>query len=91
MANYFNFELIISFNRKWKMTDIRNEPRRGERVPFLLVNGPPNSILLRLVKSPLEVLNDESLKINTTYYITKALIPPLNRCFLLLGVNVADW
>jgi DNA polymerase zeta len=60
-------------------------------VPFLITNGPPNSILIRLVKSPLEVLNDEGLKINSLYYITKSIIPALNRCFLLLGVNVSDW
>jgi DNA polymerase zeta len=73
------------------MIDPRNEPRRSERVPFVLVNGPPNSTLIKLVQPPLEVLNDENLKINSLYYITKQVIPPLNRCFLLLGVDVNEW
>lgn len=81
----------LTLTRKWKQSDPRNEPRRGERVPFILTNGPPNSTLIRLVKSPLEVLNDESLKINSLYYITKSVIPPLNRCLLLIGANAFDW
>jgi DNA polymerase zeta len=60
-------------------------------VPFLITNGAPNSTLIKLVKSPLEVLNNEGYSINSSYYITKAIIPPLNRCFLLIGVNVFDW
>jgi DNA polymerase zeta len=57
----------------------------------VLVNGPPNSTLIRLVKTPLEVLNDENLKINSLYYITKSIIPPLNRCLLLVGANAHEW
>lgn len=81
----------LTLTRKWKLSDPRNEPRRGERVPFLIVNGAPGLPLIRLVRSPLEVLNDENYKINSIYYITKAIIPPLNRCLLLIGANVFDW
>jgi DNA polymerase zeta len=81
----------LSLARKWMEKDYRNEPRRGERVPFVIVNGAPGLPLIRLVRGPLEVLNDENYKINSIYYITKAIIPPLNRCLLLLGANVNDW
>lgn len=81
----------LALTRKWKLADPRNEPRRGERVPFLIVNGAPGLPLIRLVRSPLEVLQDENYKINSIYYITKAIIPPLNRCLLLIGANVFDW
>ncbi|KAG5682944.1 hypothetical protein PVAND_012261 [Polypedilum vanderplanki] len=81
----------LTLTKKFKVTDPRNEPRRGERVPFVIVNGPPNTTLIRLVKTPLEVLNDENLKINSLYYITKSIIPPLNRCLLLIGANAHDW
>lgn len=54
---------------------------------FLIIGLP----LIRLVRSPDEVLSDDSYKINSTYYITKVIIPPLNRCFLLLGVDVREW
>lgn len=81
----------LTLTRKFKTTDPRNEPRRSERVPFVITNGPPNSTLIRLVKSPLDMLNDESQRINSLYYITKAIIPPLNRCLLLIGANAHEW
>lgn len=73
------------------MVDRRSEPRRGQRVPYLVVNGAPNMALIRLVRSPYDYLNDEGLKINALYYITKVIIPPLNRCFLLIGADVQEW
>nr|XP_036219196.1 DNA polymerase zeta catalytic subunit [Bactrocera oleae] len=77
--------------RRWIQTDPRRIPRCGERVPFIIVNGPPGVPLIRLVRSPHEVLADEGLKINAIYYITKAIIPPLNRCLLLIGADVNEW
>lgn len=71
--------------------DRRAEPRRGERVPYIIVNGPPGVPLIRLVRSPHEYLTNEALKINALYYITKVLIPPLNRCLLLIGADVNQW
>jgi DNA polymerase zeta len=72
-------------------TDKRAEPRRGERVPYLIVNGASGLPLIKLVKSPYEVLHNEGLKINAIYYITKAIIPPLNRCLYLIGADVNEW
>lgn len=84
--------IIIQFSfRKWLQTDRRSEPRRGERVPYVVVNGSPGLPLIRLVRSPAEYLADTGLKINAQYYISKVLIPPLNRCLLLIGVDVIDW
>lgn len=77
--------------RKWLQTDPRRVPRRGERVPFIITNGPPGVPLIRLVRHPHEVLADEGLKINAIYYVTKAIIPPLNRCLLLIGADVNEW
>lgn len=57
----------------------------------MIVNGAPGLPLIRLVRTPLEVLNDSNYKINSIYYITKMIIPALNRCFLLIGANVNDW
>lgn len=76
---------------KWMQKDPRRVPRRGERVPFCIINGPPGVPLIRLVRSPHEVLANEGYKINAIYYITKAIIPPLNRCLLLIGADVNDW
>lgn len=71
--------------------DRRAEPRRGERVPYLIINGPPGVPLIRLVRSPHEYLTNEALKINAMYYITKVLIPPMNRCLLLIGADANQW
>ncbi|XP_067630621.1 DNA polymerase zeta catalytic subunit isoform X2 [Eurosta solidaginis] len=81
----------LELTRRWIQTDPRHVPRCGERVPFVIVNGPPGVPLIRLVRSPQEVLEDEGLKINAIYYITKAIIPPLNRCLLLIGADVNEW
>lgn len=71
--------------------DARAEPRRGERVPYIVVNGPPGLPLIRLVRKPHELLNNDGLKINAMYYITKVIIPPLNRCLLLIGADAHQW
>ncbi|XP_020818110.1 DNA polymerase zeta catalytic subunit isoform X2 [Drosophila serrata] len=81
----------LALTRKWMQKDPRRIPRRGERVPFIIVNGPPGMQLIRLVRSPHDILANEGHKINAMYYITKAIIPPLNRCLLLIGADVHDW
>ena len=73
------------------MKDRRSEPRAGERVPYVIVYGSPGLPLIQLVREPEEVLRDPSLRINATYYITKQIIPPLDRIFSLLGVDIMDW
>ncbi|XP_034653451.1 DNA polymerase zeta catalytic subunit isoform X1 [Drosophila subobscura] len=81
----------LQLTRKWMQKDPRRIPRRGERVPFIIINGPPGVQLIRLVRSPHDILANEGHKINAIYYITKAIIPPLNRCLLLVGADVNDW
>uniref|UniRef100_A0A4Y0BKG0 DNA polymerase zeta catalytic subunit n=1 Tax=Anopheles funestus TaxID=62324 RepID=A0A4Y0BKG0_ANOFN len=81
----------LELTRKWKQTDPRREPRQGQRVPYVIISGPPLVPLIRLVRSPDELLSNEGLKINANYYIVKAIIPPLNRCLLLIGADVNQW
>ncbi|XP_065090214.1 DNA polymerase zeta catalytic subunit-like [Ochlerotatus camptorhynchus] len=81
----------LELARRWIVVDPRREPRRGERVPYVIINGPPLVPLIRLVRSPDELLADSGLKINSSYYIAKAIIPPLNRCLLLIGADVHQW
>ena len=81
----------IKFDRKWTAFDRRHEPRRGERVPYVIVSGPPGVPLIRLVRSPYDFLNDASLRPNSIYYITKVIIPPVNRCFNLIGADLTGW
>lgn len=81
----------LELTRKSLMIDRRSEPRRGQRVPYVVVNGSPGLPLIRLVRNPFDLLNDEGLRINAVYYITKAIIPPLNRCLLLIGADAHRW
>ncbi|CAG2169470.1 unnamed protein product, partial [Oppiella nova] len=67
------------------------EPKHKERVPYVVVCGPPNEPLYKMCREPLEMINDPSLRLNAQYYIERAIIPALNRVFELLGHNVNDW
>lgn len=81
----------LELARQWTRKDRRKEPRTGERVPYVIVYGAPGLPLIQLVRSPKNVLLDPALRINSIYYITRAIIPPLERCFSLLGVDVNLW
>ncbi|KAG5883184.1 hypothetical protein JTB14_018200 [Gonioctena quinquepunctata] len=81
----------LELTRKWTAVDKRNEPRSGQRVPYIIVNGPPGLPLIRLVRSPRDLLNDSSLRPNAMYYITRVIIPPINRCFGLIGADLHIW
>lgn len=71
--------------------DRRSEPRAGERVPYVIIYGAPGVPLIQLVRPPGEVLQDSALRLNTTYYITKQILPPLARIFSLVGIDVFSW
>lgn len=73
------------------MKDRRAEPRIKERVPYVITTGPPGVPLIRLVRTPQEFLDTPGSLINTEYYITRAIIPALQRCFILMNVSVLSW
>ena len=81
----------LQLARQWTKIDRRKEPRVGERVPYVIVYGAPGLPLIQLVRSPEAVFKDPALRVNSIYYITKAILPPLQRCFSLLGVDVNNW
>uniref|UniRef100_A0AAR2L5Y1 DNA polymerase zeta catalytic subunit n=1 Tax=Pygocentrus nattereri TaxID=42514 RepID=A0AAR2L5Y1_PYGNA len=81
----------LELTRRMMSYDRRLEPRVGERVPYVIVYGTPGVPLIQLVRRPLEVLQDPSLRLNATYYITKQILPPLARIFNLIGVDVFCW
>lgn len=72
--------------------DPRAEPRYAERVPYVVVNGPPGSRLMDLVLSPDEFFDKRMrYSVNYHYYIDKQIIPSLERLFLLAGANIRSW
>ena len=76
---------------KKMLLDKRNESQYGERVPYVIANGPAKARLVDLARDPLNMLQDGILGINAHYYITRGLIPPLSRIFNLLGADVESW
>ncbi|XP_068609589.1 DNA polymerase zeta catalytic subunit [Brachionichthys hirsutus] len=81
----------LELTRRMMSYDRRLEPRVGERVPYVVVYGMPGVPLIQLVRRPREALQDASLRLNATYYITKQILPPLARMFQLIGVDVFGW
>uniref|UniRef100_A0A8C8SKD4 DNA polymerase zeta catalytic subunit n=1 Tax=Pelusios castaneus TaxID=367368 RepID=A0A8C8SKD4_9SAUR len=81
----------LEITRRMLAYDHRSEPRVGERVPYVIVYGMPGLPLIRLVRRPIEVLQDTTLRLNATYYITKQILPPLARIFSLIGIDVFSW
>lgn len=71
--------------------DERMEPQYGERVPYVVIAGAPESRLADRCVSPEVLVMDASKALDAEYYINKNLIPPLDRIFSLVGANVRSW
>ncbi|KAE8354241.1 hypothetical protein BDV28DRAFT_156340 [Aspergillus coremiiformis] len=76
---------------KKMLEDPRLEPQYGERVPYVVVTGAPGSRLVDRCVPPETLLHDAQLDLDAEYYITKNIIPPLERIFNLVGANVRQW
>lgn len=81
----------LELTRRLMRKDPRAIPRTSERVRYVVVAGAPNEPLIHCIRTPMEVITDESLTPNSVYYITKVIIPPLNRCLNLIGVDANAW
>ncbi|XP_065319869.1 DNA polymerase zeta catalytic subunit-like isoform X2 [Gordionus sp. m RMFG-2023] len=80
------------------------EPLLKERVAYVVVN-PDQTILnqrqnnrfnntlplISLIRTPQEFLQMPASTLNANYYITKQLIPPINRIMSLIGIDVLKW
>ncbi|GFY91942.1 recovery protein 3 [Actinidia rufa] len=72
--------------------DPRAEPRYAERIPYVVVHGEPGSRLIDMVVDPLDLLAiDSPFRLNDAYYITKQIIPALQRVFGLVGADLSQW
>jgi DNA polymerase zeta len=76
---------------KRMLADPRMEPQYGERVPYVVITGAPGARLIDRCVSPETLLQNEHLELDAEYYISKNLIPPLERIFNLVGANVRQW
>ncbi|RYC56598.1 hypothetical protein CHU98_g9618 [Xylaria longipes] len=76
---------------KKMLEDARAEPQYGERVPYVVISGAPGARLIDRCVAPEELLGNSHLSLDSEYYISKNLIPPLERIFNLVGANVRQW
>lgn len=76
---------------KKMLEDARAEPQYGERVPYVVISGAPGARLIDRCVAPEELLRNSHLSLDSEYYISKNLIPPLERIFNLVGANVRQW
>ncbi|KAJ7706169.1 hypothetical protein B0H17DRAFT_1035991 [Mycena rosella] len=67
------------------------EPQYSERVPYVICRGAPKSRLVDRGKDPLEVLRSRHLQLDAEYYISRVLVPPLDRILSLAGADVRRW
>ncbi|CAI0551267.1 unnamed protein product [Linum tenue] len=73
-------------------SDPRAEPRYAERVPYVVIHGQPGGRLVDMVVDPLDLLALGSpYRLNDIYYITKQIIPALQRVFGLVGADLNRW
>lgn len=80
---------LISTKRM--LEDHRAEPQYGERVPYVVMTGAPGARLIDRCVAPEELLQSDHNELDSEYYISKNLIPPLERIFNLVGANVRSW
>ncbi|KAM5347076.1 hypothetical protein ACJ41O_010081 [Fusarium nematophilum] len=80
---------LISTKRM--LQDARAEPQYGERVPYVVITGAPGARLIDRCVAPEELLNNPHWQLDSEYYISKNLIPPLERIFNLVGASVRQW
>ncbi|KAK1995701.1 DNA polymerase family B [Colletotrichum falcatum] len=76
---------------KKMLEDARAEPQYGERVPYVVITGAPGARLVDRCVAPEDLLRDSHSRLDAEYYISKNLIPPLERIFNLVGANVRQW
>ncbi|OLL22088.1 DNA polymerase zeta catalytic subunit [Neolecta irregularis DAH-3] len=73
------------------VNDPRAEPQYGERVPYVVITGAPGARLVDRCVPPEELLLNNHHRLDFEYYISKNIIPPLERIFNLVGANVRSW
>lgn len=78
---------------KKMLADPRAEPQYGERVLYVVVTGAPGARLADRCVPPEDMLSPAGahLRLDADYYISKNLIPPLERIFNLVGAHIRGW
>lgn len=75
--------------------DPRREPQYRERVPYLVIRDATKERIKDRCVTPEDFVmsygTDNPMELDFEYYITRVLIPPLERVFNLMGLNIKEW
>lgn len=75
--------------------DPRSEPQYKERIAYIIYKDPTKLTLKDRCMSPEEFITSQStdnpLELDYEYYITRVIIPPLERIFNLMGADIKGW
>ncbi len=90
--SYSNAKSIASCQIANRATakDPMAEPLVSERVPYVIIYGSPNRPLFELVRSPVDLIQNQDLKLNYEYYVMKQILPPVDRIMVLLGILIKE-
>ncbi|ODV92214.1 hypothetical protein CANCADRAFT_21996 [Tortispora caseinolytica NRRL Y-17796] len=66
-------------------------PHYGERIPYIVTAGPPGTRIADRSYGLPEFLSRPDLICDYDYYLTKVIVPPLDRIFKLIGCDVMEW
>ncbi|AAS50267.2 AAL099Cp [Eremothecium gossypii ATCC 10895] len=77
--------------RRMMENDSMAEPQYRERVSYVVAKSRPGTLLADRCIAPQDFLADPRLELDAEYYITKTLIPPLNRLLQTVGLDLFDW
>lgn len=77
------------------MKDPRNEPQYKERIKYVVIKDSTKPRIKDRCITPEEFIESfktkNSFTLDYDYYITRVLIPPLERIFNLIGVDLQSW
>lgn len=75
--------------------DPRREPQYRERVPYVVIRDALKERVKDRSVTPEEYVDSfktlSPMELDYEYYISRVLIPPLERIFNLMGVNIKEW
>ncbi|KAJ7071022.1 hypothetical protein C8F01DRAFT_1206632 [Mycena amicta] len=67
------------------------EAQYKERVRYVICQGPAQARLVDKAYAPSEVVNSRTLRLDAVYYISRVLVPPLDRILSLAGADIRKW
>ncbi|GAA5834931.1 hypothetical protein JCM11251_002064 [Rhodosporidiobolus azoricus] len=72
--------------------DTRAEPEYGERVPYVIFQAStPGLKQIDRAIAPGDFLADPRFRLDARHYIERMILPPMDRLFSLVGVDVKSW